>query len=139
MEDKGVYTFPKCICPKVNIIARLGYKLAYYNSTVHCFNHYTMRKPPTIKMKEAEKNLEWNKDALNIYIYIYIFTVQWNICIKKSLLMNTVPQSLLILFIIFTKLRQIFFKFFIYFTRITFFCLLFMLFVTGLSLCLRDF
>ena len=45
-EDKGVHTFPKGICPKVNVIARLEYKLAYYNSTVHRFNSYTMRTPP---------------------------------------------------------------------------------------------
>ena len=44
-EDKGVHTFPKGICPKVNVIARLEYELAYYNSTVHRFNHYTTRTP----------------------------------------------------------------------------------------------
>ena len=27
-EDKGVHTFPKGICPKVNVIARLEYELA---------------------------------------------------------------------------------------------------------------
>ena len=42
-DDKGVHTFPKCICPKVNIIARLEFELAYYNSAVQRFNHYTMR------------------------------------------------------------------------------------------------
>ena len=40
-EDKGVYTFPRGICPKVNIIARLEYKLAYYDPGVHRFTHYT--------------------------------------------------------------------------------------------------
>ena len=40
-EDKRVHTFPKGICPKVNIIAWLEYELAYYDSTVHRFNHYT--------------------------------------------------------------------------------------------------
>ena len=40
-EDKGVHTFPKGICPKVNVIARLEYELAYYDSAVHRFNHYT--------------------------------------------------------------------------------------------------
>ena len=45
-EDKGVHTFPKCICPKVNIIARLEYELAYDDSAVHRFNHYTTRTPP---------------------------------------------------------------------------------------------
>ena len=42
-EDKGVHTFPKGICPKVNIIARLENELAYYDSAVHRFNHYTER------------------------------------------------------------------------------------------------
>ena len=30
------------ICPKVNVIARLEYELAYYDSAVHRFNHYTV-------------------------------------------------------------------------------------------------
>ena len=45
-EDKGVHTFPKGICPKVNVIVRLEYELAYYDSIVHRFNHYTTRTPP---------------------------------------------------------------------------------------------
>ena len=45
-EDKGVHTFPKGICPKVNVIARLEYELAYYDSAVHRFNDYTTRIPP---------------------------------------------------------------------------------------------
>ena len=36
----------KCICPKVNIIARLEFELAHYDSTGQRFNHYTMRTPP---------------------------------------------------------------------------------------------
>ena len=40
LEDKGVHTFPKGIYPKVNVIARLEYELAYYDSAVHRFNHY---------------------------------------------------------------------------------------------------
>ena len=47
-EDKGVHTFPKGICPKVNVIARLEYELAYYDSAVHHFNHYTTRTPSTV-------------------------------------------------------------------------------------------
>ena len=42
-ENKGVHTFPKGICPKVNVIARLEYELAYYDSAVHRFIHYTTR------------------------------------------------------------------------------------------------
>ena len=45
-EDKGVHTFPKGICPKVNIIARLAYELAYYDSAVQLVNHYTTRRNP---------------------------------------------------------------------------------------------
>ena len=44
-EDKGVHTFTKGICPKVNVIARLEYELAYNDSAVHRFNHYTTRTP----------------------------------------------------------------------------------------------
>ena len=43
-EDKGVRTFPEGICSKVNVIAQLEYELAYYNSAVHRFNHYTTRQ-----------------------------------------------------------------------------------------------
>ena len=47
-EDKGVHTFLKGICPKVNVIARLEYELTYYDSAVHRFNHYTTRTPPVV-------------------------------------------------------------------------------------------
>ena len=47
-KDKGVHTFPKGICSKVNVIARLVFELANYDSAVHRFNHYTMR---TLKSK----------------------------------------------------------------------------------------
>ena len=45
-EDKGVHTFPKGICPKVNVIERLVHGLAHYDSAVHRFNYYTTRTPP---------------------------------------------------------------------------------------------
>ena len=38
--DKGVHTSPKGIGPKVNVIARPEFKLAYYN--VQLTNHYTL-------------------------------------------------------------------------------------------------
>ena len=44
----GVHTFPKGICPKVNVIARLVFELAYYDSVVHRFNHYTTRTAPLV-------------------------------------------------------------------------------------------
>ena len=51
--DKRVHTFPKGICPQVNVIARLEYKLAYYDSAVHRFNHYATRTPPRSKRDEV--------------------------------------------------------------------------------------
>ena len=43
-KDRRVRTFPKGICPKVNIIARVEF--AYNDSVVHRFNHYATRTPP---------------------------------------------------------------------------------------------
>ena len=45
-EDKGLNTFLKGIYPKVNVIARPEFELAYYDSAVQRFNHYTTRTPP---------------------------------------------------------------------------------------------
>ena len=45
-EDKEVHTFPKDICPRVNLVAWLEFELAYYDSAVQLFNPYTMRTPP---------------------------------------------------------------------------------------------
>ena len=46
------HTFPKGICPKVNVIAWLEFELAYSDSAVHCVNHNTTRTPPwLIKVK----------------------------------------------------------------------------------------
>ena len=44
----GIHTFLKGICPKVNVIARLEYELAYNDSAVHRFNHYTARTSQTL-------------------------------------------------------------------------------------------
>ena len=38
-EDKGIHTIPKGICPKVNVIARLTFELAYNDSTVLRFKY----------------------------------------------------------------------------------------------------
>ena len=38
--NKDVHTFPKGISPKVNVIARLEFELAYYDVTVHYVSHY---------------------------------------------------------------------------------------------------
>ena len=33
----------------MNVIERLDFELAYYDSEVHRFNHYTTRTPPNIR------------------------------------------------------------------------------------------
>ena len=62
-EDKGVHNFPKGICPKVNVIARLEYELAYYDSAVHRFNHYTTRTPTNTNLVSNITN--------NLYMNLY--------------------------------------------------------------------
>ena len=37
----GVNTFPKAICPKTNVIARLEFELTDYDSAVQRFQIYT--------------------------------------------------------------------------------------------------
>ena len=37
-KDKGIHAFPKCICPKVNVIVRLEFELDYYDFAVRRFN-----------------------------------------------------------------------------------------------------
>ena len=59
-EDKGVHTFPKGICPKVNVIARLEYELAYYDSAVHRFNHCTTRTPLHSTVSKWMNNVDKN-------------------------------------------------------------------------------
>ena len=46
----GVYTFPKGISPKVNVIAWLEFELAYYDVKVQHVNHYATRAhtPPVL-------------------------------------------------------------------------------------------
>ena len=52
-EDKGAHTFSKGIYPKVNVIARLEYEPANYDSEVYRFNHYTLRTPIYNILKDA--------------------------------------------------------------------------------------
>ena len=41
----GVYAFLKGISPKVNVITRLDFKLAYFEGTVQYVNHCTTGIP----------------------------------------------------------------------------------------------
>ena len=81
-EDKGVHTFPKGICPKVNVIARLEYELAYYDSVVHRFYHYTTRTLLEYWVRNINSILNCNSpfhlcsanllSDLCLIVYIYI-------------------------------------------------------------------
>ena len=53
-RTRGFITFPKGICPKVNIIALPEFELAYHDSTNQRFNNYTMRTTPQ-SQKEKKK------------------------------------------------------------------------------------
>ena len=53
---RGFYTFPKGIYPKVNVIARLEFELAYYDSAVYRFNHYIMRTSPCSWERNFSRN-----------------------------------------------------------------------------------
>ena len=49
-EDKGVHTFPKGTCLKVNVIVWLEFKLTYYDPAVQHFNHYTTEIIPSSRL-----------------------------------------------------------------------------------------
>ena len=51
-EDKRVYTFPKVINPKVNVIARLEFELAFCTIAVQQLNHYTLENPHSLFYKK---------------------------------------------------------------------------------------
>ena len=55
-EEKWGHTFPKGICPKVNVIARLEFELENYDPAVQCFNHYTTRTFPVRLLFVAGEN-----------------------------------------------------------------------------------
>ena len=66
-----VHTFPKGICPKVNVIVRLEYELAYNDSAVHRFNHFTTR---TIPFRNKYK------DMINVYSIVDIMYLRYYAC-----------------------------------------------------------
>ena len=53
-EDKGFHTFPKGICTKVNLIARLKFEHFYFGSAVERFTNYTTR----ILQEKEEKEVK---------------------------------------------------------------------------------
>ena len=59
--------FPKGICSKLNIIARLDFELAYLEARVQHFSHYVQRIPPLVElfgegqiMSKSRPYFSWN-------------------------------------------------------------------------------
>ena len=53
--DKRVHVFPKGSCPHLNVIAVLGFELAFFEVVVQEVNYYAYRDSPTVT-KEKRKN-----------------------------------------------------------------------------------
>ena len=47
-RNKRVHAFPKSICPKVNLIAQLEFRLTYFVTVVQHFSNYAAGTPPLI-------------------------------------------------------------------------------------------
>ena len=77
MEDKGVYTFYKGIYPKVNIIAQWESELAYNDSTVQCFNHYTIRTPQSWWMN-------WRQHPTRRQLYSHLPPITKTIQVRRT-------------------------------------------------------
>ena len=56
------------ICLKVNVIARLEYELAYYDSAVHRFNHYTTRTPHIMLSNQFVLKLQYSAEKCNLFL-----------------------------------------------------------------------
>ena len=69
-EDKGVHTFPRGICPKVNLIVLMEFELAYYNSTVHRFKYYTMKTPPPLEARKMCSTLTCGIKYKSAYFFL---------------------------------------------------------------------
>ena len=67
---RGFIPFPKGICPKVNVTARLEYERAYYDSAVHRFNHYTTTTTPSLIVFS---HLSLIDQYIRIYVSVYLF------------------------------------------------------------------
>ena len=80
-EDKGVHTFPKGICPKVNIITRLEFEITGYDSAVQCFNRLHHENKPDfndtttcLMLFHAQKLGNWIQ-----HMFIFTFFVKLSV------------------------------------------------------------
>ena len=67
-KDKGVHSFPKGISPKVNIIERLEFELAYSDSAFKHFIPYTTGTPPLFLVEEWM----WLGEDTQVFMCVYV-------------------------------------------------------------------
>ena len=75
LKEKWIHTFPKSICPKVNVNARLEFELDYYDSAAYRFNHYTTRTPPVFFLAKEHNNCKDQNHCEIIVRYIQLHFV----------------------------------------------------------------
>ena len=97
-DNKGLHTFTKSICSKVNVIARLEFELAFYNITIRYVNHFTTRTSPQ-KMQQPNleiyveviltKKIIFNKRTIVLVIILHTS----KICLSNILTISLVPRQ----------------------------------------------
>ena len=88
-EDNGVHTFPKGICPNVNVIAQLEFELRYYDSAGRSFNHYT-----TSTHSFLYKRLVFNTITWPVFAFHLLSKIQnWKCLLKRHIKRNLYPNN----------------------------------------------
>ena len=72
----------------MNVIARLEFELAYYDSAVHRFNHYTTRTPPFIFKPTSSDLWGFRILSLNWFNYSIQMVFVMKLSREKVLLLN---------------------------------------------------
>ena len=93
LEDEGVHTFLKGICPKVNVIERLEYELAYYDSVVHRFNHYTTRITPGRQSLRKKRECLLSLNIISVEFPKHIFYL-WSFYAFSTVMTKILAQRL---------------------------------------------
>ena len=74
-RDIGANTLPECISPKLNIIKRMAFELAYCNVAVQDVNHVNKIQQWLVRRTLNFVHIApvYLMSTNNIYIYIYIY------------------------------------------------------------------
>ena len=71
----------------MNVIARLEYELAYYDSAVHRFNHYTTRTPPhliEVFHKKMSGHKHKFKHSTTTECFFGVWVRSWRMCCRRN-------------------------------------------------------